>query len=252
MEAKWKAFYQCKYFGEESYMFISISEIGHWLGVICVWLDWIDHWSFILDYGLIHTWYSHTTHKSNVQWISISFLWLYVFKWDVRMLNCLLIKFKKIFEYFIWFWKWFLLIVFWKFFSKCQNFCVEKLGVWPFRDSFCGWIQVARIFEEISVSSQIQAESFTIHSRVLHNLDLTHKNLPCAFAHFASNSRVARESLTREMREMIVFKRLEMSVFKKLVFLLLVIPSPQNTIFFLQNSTTLTKVISNLFHVSNP
>ena len=28
MKAKWKAFNQCKCFGEESYMFISISEIG--------------------------------------------------------------------------------------------------------------------------------------------------------------------------------------------------------------------------------
>ena len=45
-----------------------------WLHIICVWLDWIDHWSFILNYVLIHTWYPHTTHKSNVQWI------LYVFR----------------------------------------------------------------------------------------------------------------------------------------------------------------------------
>ena len=72
-----------------------------WLRAICVWLDWIDHWRFILDYELIHTWYPHTTHKSNVQWISISFMWLYVFKCDVCMLNCLMIKPKKIFEYFL-------------------------------------------------------------------------------------------------------------------------------------------------------
>ena len=29
MEAKWKAFNQCKHFGGVSYMFISTSEIGH-------------------------------------------------------------------------------------------------------------------------------------------------------------------------------------------------------------------------------
>ena len=29
MEAKWKDFNHCKHFGEESYMFISTSEIGH-------------------------------------------------------------------------------------------------------------------------------------------------------------------------------------------------------------------------------
>ena len=83
-----------------------------WLRVIRVWLNWIDHWSFMLDYGLIHIWYSHTTHKSNVQWISISFMWLYMFKCDVCMLNCLLIKPKNIFECFIYFLKWFLSLLF--------------------------------------------------------------------------------------------------------------------------------------------
>jgi len=27
----------------------------------CVWLDWIDHWSFILYYGQVHTWSTHTS-----------------------------------------------------------------------------------------------------------------------------------------------------------------------------------------------
>ena len=43
--------------------------------------------------------------------------------------------------------------------------------------------------------------------------------LPNALAHFASNSRVARESLTHEMQEKTVFKGLEMSVFKYLQIL---------------------------------
>ena len=95
----------------------------------------------MLDYGLIQTLYSHTTHKSNVQWISIWFVWLYVFKCDICMLNSLLIKPKNIFECFICFWKWFLSFLFWKFSSKCQNFCVEKLGVWQFCDSLRKWMQ---------------------------------------------------------------------------------------------------------------
>ena len=64
MEAKWKVFNQCKHFGEESYTFISIHEIG--LLTSC-YLCMNYHWSFMLDYGLIQTWYSHTTQKPNVQ-----------------------------------------------------------------------------------------------------------------------------------------------------------------------------------------
>ena len=45
------------------------------------WLNY--HWSFMLNYRLVHTWSTHTTHKTFVQWILISFVWLYVFKCDV-------------------------------------------------------------------------------------------------------------------------------------------------------------------------
>ena len=54
---------KCKYIVERSYMFISASEIGQLTRTSCVWLDWIDYWSFILDYGLVHTW-PHTHHTS--------------------------------------------------------------------------------------------------------------------------------------------------------------------------------------------
>ena len=42
MEAKWKAFNQCKHFGEESYTLISISNIGHLTSCfLCMtWLNW--------------------------------------------------------------------------------------------------------------------------------------------------------------------------------------------------------------------
>ena len=51
----------------------------------------------------------HITHVY-VQWIPYSFMWLYLFK-VLHLLNHMLIKHKKIFEYFNCFWKVFL---FWK------------------------------------------------------------------------------------------------------------------------------------------
>ena len=99
-----------------------------WLRVSCVWLDWIDHWSFILDYKLVHTWFTHTSHKFNVQWMPISFVWLYVFKCDLCILNYLMIKpkfflsilfvFESVFVYH------FCVL---KVFSKIQICFVEKL-----------------------------------------------------------------------------------------------------------------------------
>ena len=59
--------------------------------------------------------------------MSISFVWLYVFKCDMCMLNCLLITPKKIFEYLMCFWKWFLSLWSLKFFPKCHIFNVKKL-----------------------------------------------------------------------------------------------------------------------------
>ena len=85
-----------------------------WLCVICVWLDWIDHWNFMLDYGVIHIWYSHITHKSNVQWISISFVLLYVFECDVYVLKPIMIESKR---FFICFCKWFVSPMFFKVFQ---------------------------------------------------------------------------------------------------------------------------------------
>ena len=33
-----------------------------WLRASYVWLDWINHWNFILDFGLVHTWFTCTQH----------------------------------------------------------------------------------------------------------------------------------------------------------------------------------------------
>ena len=154
-------------------MFISTSEISHLTRTSYVWLDWIDHWNFILDYGLVHTWFTHTTHKSNVQWMLISFVWLYVFKCDLCMLNYLMIKPKKIFKCFMCFWKWFLSLWSLKFFPKCHIFNVKKLCVWPFCVCLCKWplvVKFLRNFNFLKISGKEFHESLTSGS--LLRLDL--------------------------------------------------------------------------------
>ena len=58
------------------------------------WLNWSlkFHSKLRIIPHLIHT---HTTHKSNVQWISISFMWLYMFKCNVCVLNLMWNKPKR-------------------------------------------------------------------------------------------------------------------------------------------------------------
>ena len=59
-----------------------------------------------------------TTHKTLVQSMLISVVWLYMIKCDVYA-QYLPIKPKKFFEYFICFWKYFYAFVFLSFCSKC-------------------------------------------------------------------------------------------------------------------------------------
>ena len=142
-------------------MFISTSER---LCAICVWLDWIDLWNFILDYGLVHTWFTHTTLKTNVQWMPISFMWLYVFKCDLCILNCLMIKPKMIFKYFIWFWMCFCVsLVFWDFFQKSKYVLLKN----SFRGIFASKSQeklsrslTAKMRKLIFISSKILHRDF--------------------------------------------------------------------------------------------
>ena len=135
------------------------------------WLNW--SLTFLLDYALIHTWFLHTTHKSNVQWMPISFVWLYVFKCDLCMLNCLMIKFKKIFEYFMCFWNWFLPLWSLKFFSKCQIFSIEKLCFGHFttgnRDCLREWFPIVKFlrnFHFLKISGREFHESLASASQL--------------------------------------------------------------------------------------
>ena len=130
----------------------------------------------MLDYGLIHTWYSHTTHKSNVQWISISFC-------DFPCLNVMCVCS-------IPWWsnpKRFLSVLFvlgsdfcyscFKSFSQNVNFFfffgVEKLGVWLFRDSLHEWMHshprhevIWENFNFLTISGSESCNSFTSASQL--------------------------------------------------------------------------------------
>ena len=121
-------------------MFISSSEIGHLTSCyLCMtWLNW--SLSFILDYGLIHTWFPHTTHKSNIQWIPILFVWLYMFKCDVCVLNHMWIKLKRFLNILFVFGSVFITLCFLVLYLLCFSmfqacFCVEKQGSESFMSS---------------------------------------------------------------------------------------------------------------------
>ena len=67
----------------------------------------------------------------NVQWMSYSFVRLYLIKCVVYVLNCMFDQTKKIFNHFICIWKWFLLLFVFLFiayfvFIVLSMFCVEK------------------------------------------------------------------------------------------------------------------------------
>ena len=131
----------------------------------------------MLDYGLIYTWNSHTTHKSNVQWISISFVCLYVFKCDVCMLNRLLIKPKRFFSVFFVFESDFYHLCVLKVFSKSQFFVLKNLVFGSFATHLVSGvspIKVMRWNEKISFPSQIQAESLATQLQVLCYSNMTH------------------------------------------------------------------------------
>ena len=197
----------------------------------------------MLNYGLTRTWCSYTTHKSNVQWISISFVWLYVFKCVVCMINCSLIKPKIFISVLFVFGSDFCHSCFESFSQKAKNFMLKnfvfgnfmthfRVDVVPskswdemgkfspfenssreFHDSFASGSRLKpnpwNENEEISISSQIQAESFVTQMQVLHDSNLTHESFPCAFAHFES-------SLWNVQK--VGFKGLELTVFQNFIF----------------------------------
>ena len=91
----------------------------------------------------------------NVQWMSYSFVWLYLIKCVVCVLDYMFDQTKKIFDHFIWIWKWFLsLFVFmfsaYFFFHCFKHVLCWKTGIRIFRDSLAtreiGKMHFLRIF----------------------------------------------------------------------------------------------------------
>ena len=168
----------------------------------------------MLDYGLIHTWYSHTKHNSNVQWIFISFVWLYMFKCDMCMLNYLLIKLKIFFSVLFVFEVNTITLVLKSFSQKAKFFLLKNLVFGNFATQLASWN------EEISISSQNQAKSFVTQQQVLHESDMTCE-ISLVHLHISQlHSQVAHESLTREMRKKTVLKCSKCQFFKNCLFTL--------------------------------
>ena len=125
----------------------------------------------------------------------ISFMWLYVFKCDLCILNCLMIKPKMIFKYFICFWMCFCVsLVFWDFFQKSKYVLLKNSS----RGIFASKSQeklsrslTAKMRKLIFISSKILhrefRNSFTTTLRDPHNYFARNsfsRNLSCAFEAF--------------------------------------------------------------------
>ena len=136
-------------------------------------------------------------------------------------------------------------LMFWKFFSKCQILCVEKIYVWPFCDSFREWIQVVRFlgnFNFLKIAGREFRNSLTSALRLLCEC-LAAQHWPAKFClvHFHISwvgSRMAHKSLTREICGKIVLKGSKFQFSKTLSFcsLRLTLLKTQN---LFKNSTNL-------------
>ena len=135
-----------------------------WFCTSCVWFDWINHWSFPLVYGLFHIWYSPITHKTSIQLMLISFMWLYMFKCDVYA-QVLTNQTQKDFWVFLYVFK---VILYFRAFSFCSKcifvFFFKKL----FQRSFCEKLTRAshEMFLREIKKSHFHTKSLTTASRV--------------------------------------------------------------------------------------
>ena len=149
--------------------------------------------------------------------MSISFVWLCMFKYDVCMLNYLMINPKKIFEYFIYFWKWFLSLCFWKFFSKCQILCVEKLCLAILR-LLSRVVSSHEILKKFQFLKNFKQRVSWLPRKCFVTQSWPEKSYPVHLHILRVGSWLALESLTSEMCEKTVFKGLKISVFQNLSF----------------------------------
>ena len=91
----------------------------------------------------------------NVQWMSYSFVWLYLIKCVVCVLDYMFDQTKIFFDHFIWIWKWFLSLFVFMFSAYFVFHCFKhvlcwKTGIRIFRDSLAtreiGKMHFLRIF----------------------------------------------------------------------------------------------------------
>ena len=97
----------------------------------------------------------------NVQWKSYSFVWLYLIKCVVCVLNYMFDQTKNIFDHFICIWKWFLSLFVFIFNAYFVFHCFKhvlcwKTGVRIFGDSF--W-QLTRELRVLATHSQVASSS---------------------------------------------------------------------------------------------
>ena len=115
---------------------------------------------------------STTIHKSNFQWISISFMGLYMFKCDVYMLNCSLIKRKRFLCFYLFLEMIFATLALKVFLKKSYFLCWKT---WCFAISWLIlWVDAThrsrKMKWENSVLLEFHAESFAAQLQVLRDL----------------------------------------------------------------------------------
>ena len=155
----------------------------------------------------------------------ISFVWLYVFKCDLCILNYLMIKPKIIFEYFICFWKCFCVsLMFWEFFQKAKYVLLKNSSRGIFMSK--SWEKLScslstKIRKLIFISSKILHREFRNSLVTASRETASRETCPVHLRHFASILRVLCEKLFRKMSVFSVFKRANSDSFSKTSFCLL-------------------------------
>ena len=157
--------------------------------------------------------------------MTISFVWLYMFKCDLCILNFLIIKPKNIFEYFICFWKCFCVpLVFWDFFQKAKSILLKNSSSGIFASKSQKKLSCSlttKMRKLISISSKILHREFPDSLASASWETTSRETCPVHLRHSTSILRVLHEKLSREMSGFSVFKRTKSDRFSKISFCLL-------------------------------
>ena len=195
----------------------------------------------MLNYGPFHTWYSHTTHKSNVQWISISFVLLYMFECDLCVLKLIMVESKRFLiilfsfesDFIIHF--FFLSFVLTLFFNVSSLFLCWKTGVKVFHESFATWLRVMKLKNAYLAIFGHQAVCFSSSSHVTYKLAT--RKMPILAISWVFHVLLVQNSL---------YDSFMTPSFSKPSFSMLLHQNSTNFNCF--NSINISKVIFNTFH----